>query len=113
MSFCQNCILPLDSEANCDGADAEFHFPLFFSFSASFLNETIFRPFVGLEFLKVEKLSSFCYKWGESHFVSIILANIIFFPALTRATHAKKILAKPFAHAISEHYRNFEHAYVY
>ena len=33
-SFCQNCILPSDSEANRDGADAEF--PLFFSSSASF-----------------------------------------------------------------------------
>ena len=42
-------------------------------------------------------------------------APLIFFPALTRAPRAKKkkILAKPFAHAISEHYRDFEHAYVY
>ena len=29
------CILLSDSEANRDGADAEFPFPLFFSFSAS------------------------------------------------------------------------------
>ena len=30
MSFCQNCILPSNSEANRDGADAEFPIPLFF-----------------------------------------------------------------------------------
>ena len=30
LSFCQNCILPSDSEANRDGADAEFPFPFFF-----------------------------------------------------------------------------------
>ena len=34
----KNCILPLDSEANHDGADAELSFPLFISFSASFKN---------------------------------------------------------------------------
>ena len=33
VSFCQNCILPSDSEANRDGADPEFPFPLFFAFS--------------------------------------------------------------------------------
>ena len=32
--FCQNCILPSDSEANRDGADAAFPFPFFISFSA-------------------------------------------------------------------------------
>ena len=32
------CISPSNSEANCDGADAESSFPLFFSFSASFKN---------------------------------------------------------------------------
>ena len=36
VSFCQNCILTSDSEANRDGADAESPFPLFISFSASF-----------------------------------------------------------------------------
>ena len=36
VSFCQNCILSSDSEANRDGANAEFPFPLFFSSSASF-----------------------------------------------------------------------------
>ena len=34
------CILPSDSEANPDGADDEFPFPLFFSFSASFKNSS-------------------------------------------------------------------------
>ena len=34
------CILLSDSEANRDGADAEFPFPLFFSFSASFKNSS-------------------------------------------------------------------------
>ena len=32
----KNCMLPSDSEANRDGADAEFPFPLFISFSGSF-----------------------------------------------------------------------------
>ena len=40
VSFCQNCILNSDSEANCDGTDAKFPFPLFFSFSASFKNSS-------------------------------------------------------------------------
>ena len=33
VSFFQHCILPSDSEANRDGADPGFPFPLFFSFS--------------------------------------------------------------------------------
>ena len=33
------CISPSNSEANRDGADAESPFPLFFSFSASFIKE--------------------------------------------------------------------------
>ena len=46
--------------------------------------------------------------------VSISLANKIFFPALTMAARAKKkLLAKRFADAISEHCRDLEHAYVY
>ena len=53
VSFCQNDILPSDSEANCDDADPELPFPLFFSFSASFKNSGPRE--------KVEKLSSFCY----------------------------------------------------
>ena len=39
----------------------------------------------------------------------LLLRNIIFFAALTRVARAKK----KFAHAISEHYLDFEHAYVY
>ena len=42
--------------------------------------------------------------------VSTTVAKYNIFPALTRAARAKKILAKPIAHAISEHYRDFEHA---
>ena len=42
----------------------------------------------------------------------LLSQNIIFSPALTMAARAK-ILAKRFAHAISVHYRDFEHAYVY
>ena len=36
----KNCILPSDSEENPDGADAEFPFSLFISFSASFKNSS-------------------------------------------------------------------------
>ena len=49
----ENCILPSDSEANRDGADAMFPFPLFISFSASFKYSSSCK--------KVRKLSSFCY----------------------------------------------------
>ena len=45
--------------------------------------------------------------------VMVAVHHIIFFPALTMATCAKKILAKQFAQTISVHYRDFEHAYVY
>ena len=73
---------------------------LFFSFSASFKNSNPRE--------KVTKLYS-------SLFVSIIVAKYNIFPALTMAAHAKNktFLAKQFAHAISGHYRDFEHAYVY
>ena len=37
----------------------------------------------------------------------------IFPPADKASSREKKILAKLFAHAISEHYRDFEHANVY
>ena len=80
------CILPSDSEANRDGADAEPPFPLFFSFSASFKNSSPRE--------KVAKLSSFRDWWAEPLFVSIIVAK------LTVAARAKKILAKRFAHTI-------------
>ena len=94
------------SEANRDGADAESPFPLFFSFSASFKNSSPRE--------KVGKLSSFWDWWAESLFVSIIVAKYIIFPRANNGrSREKKILAKRFAHAISVHYRDFEHAYVY
>ena len=96
-----------DSEANHDSADAESPFPLFFSLSASFKNSSPRE--------KVEKLSSFWDWWAESLFVSIIVMKYNIFPhANNGRSHEKtKILAKRFAHAISVHYRDFEHAYVY
>ena len=101
------CISPSDSEANRDGADAESPFPLFFSFSASFKNSSPRE--------KVGKLSSFWDWWAESLFVSIIVAKYIIFPRANngRSREKKKFLAKRFAHAISVHYRDFEHAFVY
>ena len=42
----------------------------------------------------------------------LLSLNILFFPALTMVTRAK-FLAKRFAHAISVHCQDFEHAYVY
>ena len=45
------CILPLDSEANRDGADAKSPFPLFFSFSVPFKKSCLRE--------KVGKFSSF------------------------------------------------------
>ena len=98
------CISPSDSETNRDGPDAESPLRCFFSAS--------FKDFSPRE--KVGKLSSFWDWWAECLFVSIIAANIIFFPALTMAARAKnEILTERFAHAISVHYRDFEHAYVY
>ena len=59
-------------------------------------------------------LSSFCYKWAESLFVSIIVTKYNIFPRADKGrSREKKILGKPFADAISEQYRDFEHAYVY
>ena len=101
------CISRSDSEANRDGADAESPFPLFFSFSASFKNSSPRE--------KVGKLSSFWDWWAESLFVSIIVAKYIIFPRANngRSREKKRFLAKRFAHAISVHYRDFEHVYVY
>ena len=75
-----------------------------FSFSASFKNSNPRE--------KVAKLSSFWDWWAESLFVSIIVAkyNYIFSPRKQWALAQK---TKRFAHAISVHYRDFEHAYVY
>ena len=94
-------ISPSDSEANRNAA-----FPLFFSFSASFNNSSP-RDKVGN-----------CLRFGTGGrslcFYPLLSRNIIFFPTLTMATLAKKkFLAKRFARAISVHYRDFEHAYVY
>ena len=47
-------------------------------------------------------------------FASIIVAKYNIFPRADKGrSREKKILVKPFAHTISEHYRDFEHAYVY
>ena len=94
------------SETNRDGADAESPFPLFFSFSVSFKNSS-----------PREKVGN-CLPFGTGGpslcLYPLLLRNILFFHALTMAARAKKkILAKWFAHAISVHYRDFEHAYVY
>ena len=63
---------------------------------------------------KVGKLSSFWDWWAEPLFVSIIVAKYILFPRANNGRSCeKKFLAKRFAHAISVHYRDFEHAYVY
>ena len=96
-------------EANRDAADAEFPFPLFFSFSASFKNPSPWE--------KVGKLSSFWDWWTESLFVPIIVAKYNILPrANDGRSREKKYLAKRFAHAISHwsvHYQDLELAYVY
>ena len=100
------CISPSDSEADRDGADAESPFPLFFSFSVSFKYSSPRE--------KVGKLSSFWDWWTESLFVSIIVTKHITFPGANNGrSREKKFLAKRFAHAITVHYRDFEHASVY
>ena len=45
--------------------------------------------------------------------IHIIVAKYNIFPALTMAARRKKFLAKQFAHAISVHCQDLEHAYVY
>ena len=51
---------------------------------------------------------------GRVSAVSIIAAKYNIFPHADkgRSEEKIKILAKPFAHAISEYYRDFEHTYV-
>ena len=101
------CISPSSSEANRDGADAESPFPLSFSFSASFKNSS-----------PKEKVGN-CLRFGTGGwslcFYPLWSRNIwIFFPTLTMAARSKKkILAKRFAYAVSRHYRDLEHPYVY
>ena len=71
-----------------------------------------------LRTLAQEERSQNCLRFGTGGpslcFYQLLSPNIIFFPTLTTAARAKKkILANRFADAISEHYRDFEHAYVY
>ena len=91
---------------NRDGADAESPFPLFFSFSASFKNSSPME--------KVGKLSSFWDWWAVSVCI-LYCREIYYFPRANNgcSREKKKFLAKRFAHAISVHYQDFEHAYVY
>ena len=98
------CISPSDSEANRDGADAESPFPLFFSFSAS------------LRTLAKEKRSENCLRFGTSGrslcLYPLFSRNIMFFPTLTMVARAKKKFSGEAIYS-REHYRDFEHAYVY
>ena len=71
-----------------------------------------------LRTLAQEKRSQNCLRFwtgGPSLCLYPLLSRNVIFPALTMTARAKKtkILAKRFAHAISVHYRDFEHAYVY
>ena len=77
------CILPPDSEANRDGADAEFPFPLFFSFLPHLLT------------LAHEKRSENCVCFGTSG------PSLCIHHCREMAARAKRknILAKRFAHA--------------
>ena len=63
------------------------------------------------------KRSENCLRFGTggpSLFVSIIVTKHITFPGANNGrSREKKILAKRFAHAITVHYRDFEHASVY
>ena len=100
------CISPSDSEANRYGADSKSPFPLFFSFLPH------------LRTLAQEKWSENFLGFGTGgpslRLYPLLSRYILFFPTLTMAAYAKKrTLAKRFAHAISVHYRDFEHAYVY
>jgi len=72
----------IDSEANCDGTDAESPFQLFFSFSASFKNSSPRE--------KVTKLSLLWDWWAESLFVSIIVAKYNIFPLANNCRSCKK-----------------------
>ena len=77
---------------------------------------SLFFSFLSSPREKVAKLSSFWDWWEESlQVVSSIVAKYNIFPRANNGrSHEKtKILAKRFGHAISVHYRDFEHAYVY
>ena len=86
--FCQNCILPSNSEANRAGADAESPFPLFFSFSASFWSWNCVRFGTG--------------GWSLC-FYPLLSRNIwIFFTTLTMAARVKKKFWQSYLLAQSE-----------
>ena len=92
------------SEANRDGADAEFPFPLF----------SLFLPH--LRTLAHEKRPENWFVLGLVGPVSlsIIVAKYNLFPCADNGRSCeKKFLAKRFADAISEHCQDLEHAYVY
>ena len=75
---------------------------LLFSFSASFKNSNPRE--------KVAKLSSFWNWLAQPLFASIIVAK---YNSTKNSRLGEKILAKQLAHAISVHYWDFEHTYVY
>ena len=106
VSFCQNCISPSNSKGNCDGADAESPFLLFFSFSASFKNSSP-REKIG------NSLRFGTGGWSLCFYLLLSWNIWTFFPTLTMAARVKKFLAKQFARAIRVHYRDLEHAYAY
>ena len=76
---------------------------------------SLFLP--DLRTLTQEKRSQNCLRFGTGWqslcLYPLLSRNIIFFPVLTIAVRTKKNLAKRFAHAISVHYGDFEHAYIY
>ena len=76
---------------------------------------SLFLPL--LRTLAQKKRSENCLRFGTGGpslcFYPLSSRNIIFFAAVTMAAGAKKILAKRFSRAISEHYRDFKQAYVY
>ena len=64
----------------------------------------------------VESSSFILQQFNSLKFVSIIVSKYIIFPRANNGRSRKKkkkFLAKRFAHAISVHYRDFEHAYVH
>ena len=69
-----------------------------------------------LRTLAQEKRLQNCLRFGTGGqslcLYQLLSRNVIFSLSQTTAARAKKILANLFAHAISEHYLDFEHAYV-
>ena len=79
--FCQNLFIS-PSDANRDGADAKSPFPLFFSISSSLKNSSPRKKVVN------------CLRFGTGGptlcLYPLLSRNIIFCPALTMASRAKK-----------------------